>query len=238
MLLLYLAVFIILIQQHPGPKEKTAEIEELTGVAPGGQHKEVITIIHTKEKTNNTLKKPTTITHTKETNPNNSAATIHVKENVRSASSSTREIERAIFRHTNEERKSAGLSKLAWDSKLAEIARDHSADMVENDYFSHKNLKGESPTERAQRQNYPTRKSIGNNWYRIGISENIGKMPVGNVAGFRRVSDDANDIGRAHVESWMTSPGHKKNILEPDSSDLGVGCAQDGIYYVCTQNFQ
>ncbi|MCF7798511.1 hypothetical protein K9M74_01260 [Candidatus Woesearchaeota archaeon] len=152
-------------------------------------------------------------------------------------SDKTMDVEKAILKYTNAERRSKGLSSLKWDSKLATVARDHSLDMVENDFFSHDNLKGEDPTDRAIRHGYNVHKELGGGWYSDGIAENIGKMPTGDVEGMGYVSSDADSIAKAHVESWMDSPGHRANILESKYSILAVGCAYDGLYYVCTQNF-
>lgn len=153
-------------------------------------------------------------------------------------SDKTMAVEKAILKYTNVERKSDGKSTLSWDSNLASVARDHSLDMVENDFFSHDNLRGEDPTARAIRHGYNVHKELGGGWYSDGIAENIGKMPTGNVEGMGYVASDADSIGKAQVESWMQSPGHRQNILDAQYNLLGVGCAYDGLYYVCTQNFK
>lgn len=153
-------------------------------------------------------------------------------------SEKTMAVEQAILKYTNAERKNHGLRELRWDSQLAEIAREHSKDMVDNDYFSHDNLRGEDPTARARKHGYSTTKSLGGGWTSHGIAENIGKMPTGSVQGVGYVGSDADSIAMAQVESWMDSPGHRQNILTSDYDRLGVGVAYDGLYYVSTQNFR
>lgn len=147
------------------------------------------------------------------------------------------DIEQAILTYTNQERGRNGLSALTWDSALATVARDHSKDMARNDFFSHENPAGEDPTARAEMHGYPTRKSIGGGSYMIGIGENIGKMPTGNVVGHGYVSNDAKSVAQALVEDWMNSPGHRQNILNSGYDRLGVGVAYDGTYYYSTQDF-
>jgi len=149
----------------------------------------------------------------------------------------TGDIEKAILYYTNKERKNHGVSALNWDDGLAVVARDHSQDMAENNFFAHDNLRGEDPTARAKCHGYPTHKELGGGWYSDGIAENIGKMPTGNVVGIGHVARDADEIARVQVTSWMQSPGHMRNILDPDYSRLGVGVAYDGVYYISTQNF-
>jgi len=147
------------------------------------------------------------------------------------------EVEKAVLKYTNEERKSNGLNELTWDSQLGQIARTHSEDMVKNDFFDHINLKGEDPTDRAKKASFTRTKQLGGGWYSDGIAENIGKMPTGNVVGAGYVSNDADSIAKAQVESWMGSSGHRANILNEQYTHLGVGVAYDGLYYVATQNF-
>jgi uncharacterized protein YkwD len=85
-------------------------------------------------------------------------------------SDKTMDVEKSILKYTNAERKSKDLHSLKWDSKLATIARDHSLDMVENDFFDHENLKGEDPTDRAKRHGYSVTKDYGS-YYTVGIAE-------------------------------------------------------------------
>ena len=147
------------------------------------------------------------------------------------------ECKKFIFEKTNAERRAYGLHDLTWDSSLANIAHEHSMDMAQNDFFSHVNLEGEDPTMRAIRQGYNVRKELGGGWYSEGIAENIGEMPTGNVIGIGYVSHDPDSIATAQVQSWMNSPGHRANILNPQYDRLGVGVAYDGFYYRSTQNF-
>lgn len=152
---------------------------------------------------------------------------------------STSEIEQAIYRLTNAERAKAGLASLEWNEQLAIIAREHSQEMAKNNYLSHTNLRGEGPNERATRHGYPIRKPLGDGSYMVGIGENCGKMPTGNVLGMGYVSPDAESIAQAQVQSWMESPGHRSNILNTGYDVIGVGVAYDGsLYYLSTQDFQ
>jgi uncharacterized protein YkwD len=148
-----------------------------------------------------------------------------------------RAVEKQIFYYTNEERNSEGKKSLTWDDKLSNIAREHSTDMGENDFFAHENLDGEDPTDRARRAKYPLYKNLGGGYYSEGIAENIGMMPTGNVEGMGYISDTPESVGRAQVDSWMDSTGHRENILDDGYDKIGVGCYYDGQYYICTQNF-
>jgi uncharacterized protein YkwD len=147
------------------------------------------------------------------------------------------QIEQYIFEYTNMERSSYGLEALVLDSALSQISQDHSDDMAENDYFSHINLDGETPTDRAIAADYNVVKYLGDGYYSTGIGENIAKMPTGNVIGIGYVSDDAESIAKAIVDAWMDSDGHRANILNSQYTNIGIGVAFDGTYYIATQNF-
>jgi uncharacterized protein YkwD len=146
-------------------------------------------------------------------------------------------MELVVFRLTNEERAKQGIAPLVGDDALAVVARDHSTDMAEHHFFSHTNLQGEGPTERAERHGYPIRKDLGGGWYAEGIGENINQMPTGNVVGYGYVNNDAESVARIQIKAWMESPGHRENILKGQYTNLGVGTAYDGTYYYTTQNF-
>lgn len=39
------------------------------------------------------------------------------------------------------------------------------------------------------------------------------------------------------VGAWMHSPGHRSNLLDPDLTEIGVGCLPDGSRMLCSQVF-
>ncbi len=150
---------------------------------------------------------------------------------------STAAIEQYIVLATNGERADHALAHLQWDADLAAVARSHSEDMAAYGYFDHVNLRGEDPTARAVRLEYPVIKSLGGGRISTGIGENIGMMPTGNVADYGYVDEDAKAVAEAMVAMWMASPGHRENILEPGFDRIGVGVAYDGTSYIATQDF-
>ncbi|HKM41527.1 MAG TPA: CAP domain-containing protein [Methanocorpusculum sp.] len=155
-----------------------------------------------------------------------------------SISAVEKEIENYIYNYTNTERATYGLSSLQYDPVLSDIARSHSLDMATNNYFSHTNLQGFGPSDRAEKAGYSTYKSLGDGWYTNGIGENIFKMPYGNVEGVGYVGKyDSNKIAYEIVDGWMNSPGHRANILESDYTKIGVGVSYNDGYYYATQDF-
>lgn len=126
-------------------------------------------------------------------------------------------VSRQMLVRVNAERKKAGLRPLRLNSELARSAQRHAEDMLARGYFDHKSPSGTTVRERSR--------AAGYNWGAIGENIAFGQTSVGEV-----------------VETWMDSPGHRKNILSPNFSELGVGLAlgkgRDGRYQVLwVQNF-
>lgn len=109
-----------------------------------------------------------------------------------------RDDEKRIFDLQNQERADRGLPRLCVHPKLQKIARSHSKDMVERDYFNH-NTKGSglTPAQRAKRAGYNYR-YFGEN---IGYGDNPGGV----------------------FDMWMKSDDHRKNILNEKFREVGVG---------------
>ncbi|WP_432665878.1 CAP domain-containing protein [Wukongibacter baidiensis] len=104
----------------------------------------------------------------------------------------------------NEARRQNGVKPLIVDTKLTELARMKSKDMIDNNYFSH---------------NSPTYGSPFDMLKNFGVSyRSAGE----NIAGNQTVE-------RAH-ESLMNSPGHRRNILSPDYTHIGIGIQEGGRY--------
>lgn len=118
--------------------------------------------------------------------------------------------EQEVIRLVNEHRKKNGLSPLTYDWQLARVARYKSQDMKDNRYFSHTSPVYGSP--------FQMMKSFGISYRSAG--ENIAR---------------GQKTPAAVVDAWMNSPGHRKNILNPSYTHIGVGYVADGSYW--TQMF-
>ncbi|MCD0485161.1 CAP domain-containing protein [Streptacidiphilus sp. ASG 303] len=110
----------------------------------------------------------------------------------------------------NAERKKAGCAPLAVNARLTAAAQAHSEDMAAHRTMSHTGSDGSSPDQRITRAGY-TWSSYGENVaYGYGTPESV-------------------------MAGWMSSPGHKRNILDCSFKEIGVGLAQPGDYW--TQDF-
>jgi uncharacterized protein YkwD len=150
-------------------------------------------------------------------------------------------IEKAIHGLINRERAAKGLKPLAWDAKLAAIARGHSADMAKRAYFSHASPEGANFDARYRKARYGCMVPVGDVIH--GGAENIARddlyakiTTVGERKYYDWQSEDA--LARRAVDGWMKSPGHRANILTAHwmHEGLGVVVTRDLKLYV-TQDF-
>ncbi len=101
------------------------------------------------------------------------------------------------FALVNADRARHGVPTLIWDGKLAEVARDHSADMRDNGYFGHRSPTTGLHTQRLEAAHYRA----------IASSENL-----------------AHNTSIAEAQAGlMDSLGHRRNMLDPKVTHLGIG---------------
>lgn len=150
--------------------------------------------------------------------------------------SRTELIEETIHVIVNQHRDAAGLAPLERDSRLDTIARAHSQDMADRDYYSHDTPEGLDPTDRGMAAGYDCRKDYGS-YYTYGIAENIHSTYsdwYGDPVQMGRLLMD----GLGDQMGWMDSYGHRQNIMDPNYDHIGVGVAfNDAGDVYATQNF-
>ncbi|GGR41996.1 hypothetical protein GCM10010251_68640 [Streptomyces aurantiogriseus] len=110
----------------------------------------------------------------------------------------------------NSERSKAGCSPVTLNATLSKAAQGHSADMASHQNMSHTGSDGSNPGERITRAGY--------SWSTYGENVAYGYATPEKV-----------------MAGWMSSPGHKRNILNCGFKEIGVGLAQPGNYW--TQDF-
>ena len=126
------------------------------------------------------------------------------------------EATRLIMEGTNRFRKQEGRGELKSQQQLVATARDFADFLARTDKFSHE-ADGSEPTERAKKHDYAP----------CIVAENIAYEY--NSAGF-----ETEDLARRFIEGWKKSPGHRKNMLDPDVLEAGMAVAQSkesGKYY-------
>ncbi len=108
----------------------------------------------------------------------------------------------------NAERAEAGCAPVTANSTLNTAAQRHSEDMASTGTMSHTGSDGSDPGERLTRAGYA--------WSTYGENVAYGYSTPEQV-----------------MQGWMTSPGHKANILNCSFKEIGVGLS--GTYW--TQDF-
>jgi len=125
------------------------------------------------------------------------------------------DMERRVAERINTLREDAGRAALERRAELDSIARDYSRAMYRKDFFAHTGPQGRDVSDRVRAAGL---------CYRV-----VGE----NIAHNRNLADPAD----AAVQGWMESPGHRRNILNPDFAQTGVGVWRAGDAYYFTQVF-
>ncbi len=151
------------------------------------------------------------------------------------------ELEKEIHNLVNKERLIKGLSGLRWNKTLNAIARVHSKDMIEKNYFSHQSPEGHDFTDRYKKHGFACEIRIGNIIH--SGAENISQDNLFDSVVYKDGAAFYNwntqkEIAGSVVRRWMSSRGHRENILSPYWKSEGIGAAisEDGKVYV-TENF-
>ena len=100
----------------------------------------------------------------------------------------------------NAARRSAGLAPLRRSPDLDRAAQEHARDLLTRGYYKHVSPEGSTPLSRASAAGYRADLIAENLHERTGPIEVV-------------------------VEDWLRSPAHRRNLLDPGASDLGVGLA-------------
>ena len=111
---------------------------------------------------------------------------------------------RATHCLVNLERRRRGLRALRSNRLLALAARRHALDMVRHSYFTHNSRSGARFNSRIARTGYLR----GHPSWQVG--ENLAWGGA------------SSSTPRSVLRSWMRSPKHRANILEPSFRDIGV----------------
>lgn len=105
-----------------------------------------------------------------------------------------------MLKHVNLQRAMNGERSLILNRRLTDAAQKHAEDMVRRDFVAHQSPDGRGLQDRMASAGYP---------WRV-IAENV-------AAGL--------SSPESTTESWMTSPGHRDNMLNREYTEAGIGYA-------------
>ena len=130
--------------------------------------------------------------------------------------SSEDRLESAVLDELNLVRLEHGLKQLRLNPKLTAAADHHSLEMVHSGYFGHESADGGNFAKRIKAFYRPRKARRG--WT---VGENL-------IWQARRLT------ARAAVVSWLASPGHRDNLLEPAFREVGISAVRalgaPGVY--------
>lgn len=120
----------------------------------------------------------------------------------------------------NEERVKAGSAAVIADPLAAQVAKQHAEDMLQNDYFSHWDMSGLKPTRRY---------NLAGGYHTV--SENIYYAVNG--------PSNTQDMLAKAMQVLMDSEGHRRTILDPAHTHVGIGLAlgRNGSAFYLDQEF-
>ena len=123
-----------------------------------------------------------------------------------------------LYEATLATRRANNRGSLSLNKRLGWAAQTMAETMLRTGEFSH-SAGGTSLATRVRATGYRYRR----------ISENLA------WASRRSASDD--QIARVLMDGWMKSPGHRKNILDNQVRDIGIGVAKRGFKTYAVQVF-
>lgn len=130
------------------------------------------------------------------------------------------ELEIALYEEVNDRRDSTGEVRLVHSERVRLVARAHSKDMADRDFFDHENPDGQGSRERHAEFDACD-----------STNENIAKYSY-------IPSNKTEVIAEEIVDGWANSRGHYSIMTssKPHVTGVGVHVTSDGIIYA-TQNF-
>ena len=120
-------------------------------------------------------------------------------------------LEVQCLNEVNRLRQSHRLVPLVFSENLLQVARSYSRRMAEEKFFSHNDPEGRSVRERVTEANIK--------WRMVGENLAFSNGYINPVA--------------ISLRGWMDSPGHRRNLLDPDwrHTAIGVWISADGTVY-------
>jgi uncharacterized protein YkwD len=103
-----------------------------------------------------------------------------------------------MLARVNAERATAGVGPLLRDPRLDDTAQRQAEDMLLRSYYNHVSPDGTTPADRVRKSGYYSRM----------VAENIARGPV---------------AVQEVMNNWMGSSGHRRNLLLPTFTHLGIG---------------
>jgi uncharacterized protein YkwD len=125
------------------------------------------------------------------------------------------EVAALVLTLTNEFRAGENRGKVVVSERLEAAARDFAGYMASTGDFGHE-ADGTTPDTRAKRHGYD----------HCIVLENLAFQ-------YSSTGFATRELAQGMVEGWKKSPGHRRNLVDPDVTEIGIGVARGkpGYYY-------
>jgi Cysteine-rich secretory protein family len=127
--------------------------------------------------------------------------------NVRASAETIRPVVVSVYCLLNAERMQYGLAPLRWNPRLGAAAERMGGDIVAEHFFAHDEPDGVGLAARVAATGYLPK--TNDDW---ALGENLGW------------GQGARSTPASIVFGWMTSPGHRVNVLDPAFKEIGIAC--------------
>ena len=130
-------------------------------------------------------------------------------------------METRLNQWANRVRKEHRVPPLVFDEPLAKVARRYARVLGTHHLLRHRGPKGDEVADRLRRAGIV-------DWDRVG--ENLEYHTIYRYRSYREdgtlftaVCFAPEELAREIVQEWLNSPGHRRNLLDPDFTHLGTG---------------
>jgi uncharacterized protein YkwD len=148
----------------------------------------------------------------------------------KATSEEIREIEKKVVDLINLDRQKNGLKPVSWDETAANAARQHVQEEADNGYISHWNMQGVKPQQRY---------TLGGGLDAVQENQSVTLWLNDGVKGISK--DELYKLVEEHETSMVSEQppedGHRKNILDPHHTGVGVAIAVGKYGVAMAQEF-
>lgn len=139
-------------------------------------------------------------------------------------------IEQYVLELINEDRRQAGLEPVVWDETAAQAAYQQVSDEVEYGFISHWGLNGDKPQRRY---------TLAGGLDAVNENQSVTLWPEGGFQGVSKeqLQEIVTNHHTAMVNELPPDDGHKKNILDPHHTGVGVAIAVGKYGVAMAQEF-
>lgn len=129
-----------------------------------------------------------------------------------------------VLQLINSDRKANGQKSIELDAVATIAGQQHSNDMAENGYLSHWDMAGTKPDERYTRAGGED--NVAENGYILSFTDSPQHQALSSTQLFSK--SELADAQQSFMNEVPPDDGHRKNILDPHHTSVGIGISISG----------